>query len=98
MFQLDEVEDPFKSKEQSSELALVKWKIELLRKADPELTEKYNELYKSSRELDNTVDDVITYIANINRNDEVFVRAKKLLYPMEDILLESVHSGRVSEL
>lgn len=67
-----------------------------MRKKDPELSEKYNRLYQSSRDLDNTVDDVITYISNIKRNDEVFVRAKKLLYPMEDILLESVQSARVS--
>lgn len=69
-----------------------------MKKKNPVLAEMYIDLYEKSRDFDNAARKIVKYIMNVDRIDEDFFRAKKLLHPLETQMIESIKNFRVKKL
>lgn len=75
---------------------LLKARIDLMKKENQVLGEKYAKLYEKSLEFNSVAEDIANYIMKGDRdNDEHFVKAKTLLHPFKDKLLDSIKNFKV---
>lgn len=80
----------------AGEQQLIMKRIDYMRKEDPKLAVKFAKLYKKSRNFENAAIDVLKYIMNAYQYDVDFIKAKKIVHSLEDILMGSIKNFRVS--
>jgi len=76
----------------------LKKNIEIIKKEDPVLGEKFTKFYEKTCDVDRIAEDIVKYVLDVDRVNGALEQAKNVLHPLEHKLVEAIKKFEVSDI